>query len=211
MTKTLRDIVSRRIVPVAVIDDAARTAPLVDALRRGGLDGIEITLRTPAALKAISIAAAQSDCCVGAGTVLGVAQADAALAAGAAFIVTPGLDLNVVRHCLDKGVGIIPGVCTPSEVQAAMGAGLELLKFFPAEAMGGVKMLRALCAVYRDVRFMPTGGISPANLGEYLALAGVAACGGSWMVKKSLVAAGDWKAIAELTREAVACAQKAGA
>ena len=210
MRKTLRDLLSGRIVPVAVIDDAADAAPLADALRRGGLAGGEITLRTPAALEALSIAAAHPEFCVGAGTVLTVAQVDAALAAGARFIVTPGFDAQVVRHCRNKGVDVIPGVCTPSEVQAAMEIGLDLLKFFPAEAMGGTRTLKALCSVYRAVRFIPTGGISPANMADYLALDQVAACGGSWMVKKSLIAAGNWNGIAKLTHQAVVDAEKTG-
>ncbi len=211
MTKTLHDALTSRLVPVAVIDDAVHAAPLVDALKRGGLASIEITLRTSAALEAISIAASEADFCVGAGTVLTVEQVDAAVEAGAGFIVAPGFDSKVVRHCLDKGVEVIPGVCTPSEVQAAMGLGLKLIKFFPAEAMGGPKLLKALGSVYREVRFMPTGGISSANLNDYLKLGNVAACGGSWMVKKDLMAAGDWETITRLTREAVACAEGSGA
>lgn len=210
MRKTLRDLLSGRIVPVVTIDDAADTAPLVDALCAGGLAGGEITLRTPAALEAISIAASHPEFCAGAGTVLSVAEVDAALAAGARFIVSPGFDAEVVRHCMEQGVDVIPGVATPSEIQAAMKIGLDLLKFFPAEAMGGIRTLNTLCSVYRSVRFMPTGGISPANLEDYLKLEQVAACGGSWMVQRTLIAAGDWSGITELTRQAVAYAENIG-
>lgn len=210
MKKTLRDLLSKRIVPVVTIDDAADTAPLVDALCQGGLAGGEITLRTPAALEAIAIAGSHPEFCAGAGTVLSVADVDAALAAGARFIVSPGFDVEVVRHCMEQGVDVIPGVATASEIQAAMKIGLDLLKFFPAEALGGLRTLKAFCAVYRNVRFMPTGGISPLNLEDYLKLRQVLACGGSWMVQRTLIAAGDWNGIAELTRQAVVCAENIG-
>ena len=153
-----------RVVPVVTIDDARDAAGLAAALTGGGLPIAEITFRTDAAAEAIAaIRAAQPALLVGAGTVLDVATADRALAAGAEFIVAPGLNPSVVEHCLARGVAVIPGVATPTEIEAALAMSIGLMKFFPAEAMGGVRYLSAFAAPYRGIRFMPTGGINPAT------------------------------------------------
>jgi 2-dehydro-3-deoxyphosphogluconate aldolase/(4S)-4-hydroxy-2-oxoglutarate aldolase len=144
---------------------------------------------------------------VGAGTVLTPQQADEAISAGAKFMVAPGLNPETVRHCQAKNVPILPGVCTPSEIEMGLSLGLDALKFFPAEAVGGVNLLKALTAPYGKVKFVPTGGISAANILDYLAVKNVLACGGSWMVKDDLIAAGNFEKITELTREAVALAK----
>jgi 2-dehydro-3-deoxyphosphogluconate aldolase/(4S)-4-hydroxy-2-oxoglutarate aldolase len=146
---------------------------------------------------------------VGAGTVLTVEQVDAALAAGASFVVTPGFSPRIVDRCLDLGLPIVPGVNSPSQVEMGLERGLNLLKFFPAEASGGIKMLKALHGPYGEVSFMPTGGVEVSNLAAYLALPNVAACGGSWMVKEDLIAAGRFDEIVRLCREAVAIVKAA--
>jgi 2-dehydro-3-deoxyphosphogluconate aldolase / (4S)-4-hydroxy-2-oxoglutarate aldolase len=196
------------VVPVVEIDDAAAAVPLGQALLAGGLPCAEITFRTVAAPDAI--AALRRGCpalLVAAGTILSVEDADAALGAGAAFLVTPGLDAAVIGHATDRGVPILPGVCTPTEIQAARAHGLRVVKLFPAEPVGGVDFVRAVSAPYRDVRFVPTGGISPANLAGYLALPQVIACGGSWMVRPELIAAGDFDEVTRLTRAAIGIAR----
>ena len=193
-----------RLVPVIVINDAKNAVPLAKALCDGGLPCAEVTFRTAAAADAIrAIADAVPDMLLGAGTVLTPAQVDQALAAGAKYIVAPGLNPDVVRYCQEKGVPMLPGVCTPSEVEQGLALGLEALKFFPAEAAGGVNMLKSLAGPYGGVKFMPTGGITPKNLKDYLAVKSVFACGGSWMVKDELIASGDFAQITELTREAL--------
>ena len=170
---------------------------------RAGLPCAEITFRTAAAAAAIAaIAAAVPELRVGAGTVLTVEQAEAALQAGASFIVAPGFDPAVVDFALQRGVPIVPGVCTPTEVTLALARGLSLLKLFPAEAAGGVAYLKALAAPFGAARFVPTGGIGPDNLASYLAVRQVVACGGSWMVTKELIAAGDFDTIGGLACEA---------
>ncbi len=198
------------LVPVVEIPDAALALPLGRALVDAGLPCAEITFRTAAAADAIRIL---RDKCpqllVGAGTVLDIEQADAAIAAGAAFLVAPGFNPGVARHAIARGAQFIPGICTPSEIEAARGLGCHVLKFFPAEAAGGVDFLKAVSGPYRDVRFVPTGGIGPANLAAYLALPQVAACGGSWMVTKQLIATGDFAAIGRLAAEAVALVRAA--
>ncbi|MCA9980688.1 MAG: bifunctional 4-hydroxy-2-oxoglutarate aldolase/2-dehydro-3-deoxy-phosphogluconate aldolase [Anaerolineales bacterium] len=193
------------VVPVVVIDNEADAVPLGRALVAGGLPCAEITLRTPAATAAIRhMAAACPEILLGAGTVLTVAQAEEAVAAGAQFVVTPGFDTAVVTYCLSQNIPIIPGVMTPTEINMALSHGLRLLKFFPAEAAGGVRTLKAISAPYADVKFMPTGGITPANLGDYLALTAVVACGGSWLASHTLLAAGAYEEISALAGQAVA-------
>ena len=193
------------IIPVVVLDDAKDALPLAKVLCEGGLPCAEITFRTEAAEEAIrKISGAYPDMLVGAGTVLNTEQADRALAAGAQFIVSPGLDPELVKHCRRKGVMAIPGVQTPTEIQAAIAMGLNILKFFPAEAAGGLKMIRALAAAFVDAAFMPTGGISEANVRNYLEYERIIACGGSWMVKKDMIAAGEFDRILELVRNAAA-------
>ncbi len=192
------------IVPVIKLERAEDARPLGRALVEGGLPIAEVTFRTAAAPEAIRLLRAEfPELLVGAGTVLRPAQADAALAAGAAFAVTPGFNPRVVDHCLARGLPIVPGVNSPSQVEEALERGLALLKFFPAEASGGVKMLKALHGPYAEVSFLPTGGVEPANLASYLSLSYVAAVGGSWMVKEDLIAGGRYAEVAALCAEAV--------
>ncbi len=192
------------IVPVINIPRPELAVPLCDALAAGGLPQIEVTLRNETALESIrTIKRERPDFPVSAGTVLSCEQVDAALAAGADAIVTPGFNPKVVRHCLDKGAEILPGCVTPAEIEAGLEAGLTVFKFFPAENMGGVQTIRQLCGPYRNVRFVPTGGITLDNLSSYLAFSGVAAVGGSCMAPASMVAAGDFASITALCREAV--------
>lgn len=192
------------VVPVIRLDREEDAVPVCSALAKGGLPIAEITFRTDAAAGAIRrVAAELPDVLPGAGTVVTVAQAEAALEAGAKFIVSPGISEKVVAFCQKAGVPIIPGCVTPSEITLAVEMGLEVVKFFPAEAMGGIKTLKALSAPFPKMRFMPTGGVTPANLREYLALPCVAACGGTWLVKGDPSAAGALDTIESLAREAV--------
>ena len=204
MTDMFEQIGRLGIVPVVAIEDAGDAVALANALVEGGLPVAEITFRTAAAEEAIKrIAAEVPDLLLGAGTVLSVEQAEKAVAAGAGFIVSPGCNPAVVAWCQDKGVPITPGVATPTDIEAALGMGLRVLKFFPAGAYGGIGTLKAMSAPYGMVRFIPTGGVSAANLNEYLSFAKVLACGGSWMVKSDLISAGNFAKIVELTRDAV--------
>jgi 2-dehydro-3-deoxyphosphogluconate aldolase / (4S)-4-hydroxy-2-oxoglutarate aldolase len=204
-------VAALRVIPVVEISRADDAVPLARALVDAGLPCAEITFRTAAAAQAIeAIATSVPDIRVGAGTVVTVAQAEAALAAGATFLVAPGFDPAVVDLALARGVPIIPGVCTPTEICMALSRGLSLLKLFPAEASGGVAYLKALAAPFGGVRFVPTGGIGPDNLAAYLAIKQVIACGGSWMVKKALIAAGEFDTIRTLAGQAraIACAAR---
>jgi 2-dehydro-3-deoxyphosphogluconate aldolase / (4S)-4-hydroxy-2-oxoglutarate aldolase len=187
-----------RLVPVIVIDDSESAAPLAEAIVAGGLSCVEITLRTGGALETIKTMAARPDLTVGAGTVFTVDQAQAAVDLGARFIVSPGMSTTLVDWCLAHKVPVIPGCATPTEIQAAMERGLDTVKFFPAEQLGGVKMLVTLASVFQTMHFMPTGGISASNLLQYLALPQVVACGGSWLVKTEWLRA---KKFAEIRRE----------
>jgi 2-dehydro-3-deoxyphosphogluconate aldolase / (4S)-4-hydroxy-2-oxoglutarate aldolase len=192
------------IIPVISIPKLEHALPLAESLVEGGLPCAEITFRTAAAGESISqIRQRFPDIFLGAGTVLTTAQAGTAINAGAQFIVSPGTNPVVIEYCQSKGVTIFPGVCTPTEVETALSKGIDVLKFFPAEPMGGVKFLQAISAPYRQVRFIPTGGIDPKNLGQYLALPQVLACGGSWMVKPELINAGEFDQIRKLVEEAV--------
>lgn len=192
------------LVPVVVLDKASQAVPLARALQRSGLPIAEVTFRTAAAADAIrAIAAEVPSVLVGAGTVSTVAQVDVAQAAGARFVVTPGFNRRVVERCLELGLPVVPGVNAPGFVEMALEFELRVLKFFPAEASGGVAMLKALAGPYGGVRFMPTGGIGIGNHESYLSLPAVLACGGSWMVEPRLVAAGDFAAVEALSREAV--------
>ncbi len=198
------------VVPVVEVARVQDAVPLARALLEGGLPCAEITFRTASAAQAIeAVATSVPEVCVGAGTVLDKTQAKAALAAGASFLVAPGFDPAVVEFALESDVPIVPGVCTPTEIGMALARGLSLVKLFPAEAAGGVAYLKALAAPYGNVRFVPTGGIGPDNLAAYLAIRQVIACGGSWMVKKDLVAAGAFDAIRELALQARAIAAAA--
>lgn len=192
------------LVPVVKLDREEDALPLAQALCEGGLPCAEITFRTQAAEGAIRrIAQAFPEMLVGAGTVLTPEQADCAARAGAKFIVSPGLNPRVVSHCLEQGYPVIPGCATPSELEQALELGLRTVKFFPAEAAGGLPMIKAMAAPYPQVMFMPTGGIGPANLTEYLSFPKVLACGGSWMVKDTLIREGRFEEIRRLTQEAV--------
>ncbi len=198
---------AKRIVPVVVVDRAEQAEPLAEALLRGGLAVMEITFRTAAAAEAIRrIAARYPEVCVGAGTLLTAEQIARAADAGASFGVAPGFNPANVKRARELGLPFVPGVMTPSEIEAAMALGLQTLKFFPAEAAGGVAMLKALAGPYAHtgVKFVPTGGISARNMAGYLALPVVAAIGGSWMVEKTLVTEARWDEVARLTREALA-------
>lgn len=191
------------IIPVVVLDDAKDAEPLAKALCEGGLPCAEVTFRTAAAEESIRIMSSKyPDMLVGAGTVLTTEQVDRAVAAGAKFIVSPGLNPEVVKYCQEKNIPITPGIQTPTEIEMALSLGLTTVKFFPAEPAGGLKMIKALAAPYVNVTFMPTGGISAANVREYLGFNKIIACGGSWMVKKDLVQAGDYETITNMVKEA---------
>lgn len=204
MNETLKKLGEYGIVPVVVLNDSKDAAPLADALCEGGLACAEVTFRTEAAAESIKIMSENHpEMMVGAGTVLTVEQVDEAVAAGAKFIVSPGLNPEVVKYCLDKNIPITPGVVTPSEMEQAIELGLNLVKFFPAEPSGGLAMIKAVAAPYTMLKFMPTGGINPNNVKEYLKDDKIFACGGSWMVKGNLVDEGNFDEIKKLTKEAV--------
>ena len=198
------------VVPVVVIEDASDAVPVARALVAGGLPIVEITLRTGAALEAIgSVAADVPEAHVGAGTVLSEEQARTAVAAGARFIVSPGLHDGVVSAANELSVPIVPGVSTASEVQRAWNLGLRVLKYFPASLAGGIPMLKALSAVFRDVEFIPTGGISAKNLRDHLEVPSVIACGGSWLTPSSAIGSGAFDEITRLAAEANSIANQA--
>ena len=203
MSEILQRLAAHRLVPVVVIDDAAHADALAQALVDGGLPVAEVTFRTAAAADAIRAIAARGDVLVGAGTVLTPQQVDAAVAAGASYVVSPGTSRAVVERCQEHGILALPGAVTATEVQAALELGLTTVKFVPAGTSGGAKAVAALAAPFGDVGFVPTGGIGPANLAEYLALPSVRAVGGSWMVPRDLIRAGDLDAVRDLTAEAV--------
>jgi len=197
------------IIPVIEIDDSKDALPLAQALIAGGLPIAEITFRTEAAQKAIlSIAENMPQMVVGAGTVLNIEQAKQAIAARARFIVSPGFTPMVVRWCLEQGIPVFPGVATPSEIIQAIDYGLEVVKFFPAEALGGIKFLKALSGPFKQVRFIPTGGINAENLPGYLDLPEVLACGGSWITPKKLIRSGHFAEITQLCIAATNLIQK---
>jgi len=200
----LQRIKTHRLLPVIQIDEADQARGLAEALGSGGLPVAEITLRTLAAERAMDIIAREyPDLLLGAGTVSTVAQVDAVVDAGAQFVVTPGFNPAVVARCMSIDMPVIPGVCTPTDVEAALAYGMDVLKFFPAEAAGGRAMIKALGGPYGDVSLIPTGGIDPGNLGDYLALPNVIACGGSWMVARDLIGRGDFATIAKEVSKAV--------
>ncbi len=197
-----------RVLPVVTIDDVDHALPLATALVDGGLTVIEITLRTPAAIEAIRrVAAGVPDAVVGAGSVMSAADAVAALDAGARFLVSPGFDDGVVETAEAHGVRAIPGIATATELQRASNAGVDVVKVFPAEVVGGTALIEALSAVWPRMRFVPTGGISPSTAAGYLALPSVLAVGGSWMVPKAALAAGDWTTVVRAAADAVAFAE----
>ena len=192
------------IIPVIKIDDPKSAVPLGKALLDGGLPIAEVTFRTEAAEEAIGVISKEyPQLLVGAGTVLTEAQVDRAVIAGAKFIVSPGLNTEVVKYCIDRDIPIVPGCCTPSDIEKALSFGLKVVKFFPAEASGGLNMLKAISAPYSMVKFIPTGGIHPGNLNDYLAFNRVLACGGSWMVKDELIKQGSFDEITRLCSETI--------
>lgn len=201
---TLSVLSTACLVPVVVLDDAADADALAAALVAGGLPVAEVTFRTAAAQDSIRAMSARGDILVGAGTVLTVEQVDQAVAAGASYVVSPGLSRAVVERCREHGVLALPGAVTATEIQAALELGLTTVKFFPAGTSGGAAAIAALAAPFGDVTFVPTGGIGPKNLHEYLSIPSVAAVGGSWMVPRERVKAGDFAGITALTAEAVA-------
>ncbi|GIG40208.1 bifunctional 4-hydroxy-2-oxoglutarate aldolase/2-dehydro-3-deoxy-phosphogluconate aldolase [Cellulomonas phragmiteti] len=205
-TSVLDRLAAHRLVPVVVIDDAQDADALGAALVAGGLPVAEVTFRTPAAADAIRVLRARGDVLVGAGTVLTAAQVDQAVAAGADYVVSPGTSRAVVERCAEHGVLALPGAVTATEVQAALELGVTTVKFFPAGASGGAAAVAALAAPFGGVRFVPTGGIGPADLADYLALPAVAAVGGSWMVPRDLVRAGGTAAVRTLVADAVTLA-----
>ncbi|GAA3796354.1 bifunctional 4-hydroxy-2-oxoglutarate aldolase/2-dehydro-3-deoxy-phosphogluconate aldolase [Cellulomonas soli] len=203
---TLLALRTARLVPVVVLDDWRSADPLAAALVAGGLPVAEVTFRTAAAEDSIRAMADRGDMLVGAGTVLSAAQVDRAVDAGASYVVSPGLSAEVVERCRERGVLALPGAVSATEIQAALELGLTTVKFFPAGTSGGAPAIAALAAPFGDLAFVPTGGIGPGNLHEYLAIPAVAAVGGSWMVPRDAVRAGDFDTVTRLTAEAVALA-----
>ena len=204
MSDIVKQIEDLKVVPVVAIQNLDDAERLADALTAGGIACAEITLRTEVGLPAIELLAKRSGFLVGAGTVHNADQAAAVIDAGAKFVVAPGFNPKTVAKCIDKDVPIFPGTSSPTDLEMAMEFGLDIVKFFPAEAMGGVKTLKAFHGPYHTIRFMPTGGVSMANLRDYLSLPYVIGCGGSWMAKGDLIAAGRFDEITRLAKETVA-------
>ena len=192
-----------KVIPVITVEDSEKIQPLVDALCSGGVPCAEITLRTDTALESISKVSGRDDLLLGAGTVHSIEQAKAAADAGARFIVTPGFNPKTVSWCLGNQIPVFPGISSPTDLEMALDFGLSIVKFFPAEAIGGIKTLKAFAGPYGSMRFIPTGGIGPGNLADYLSIPQVIACGGSWMVKGNLLDEGRFDEIQRLTREAI--------
>jgi 2-dehydro-3-deoxyphosphogluconate aldolase/(4S)-4-hydroxy-2-oxoglutarate aldolase len=204
MDEILKKIGELRLVPVVKIEDSRNAVPLGQALRDGNLPIAEITYRTDAAEEAIRILTAElPEILVGAGTVLTMDQVKSAVGAGARFVVAPGFNPKVVDYCLEHNITIIPGVNNPSQIERALESRIEVVKFFPAEASGGIPFLKAVAAPYSGIQFLPTGGINLQNMMSYLSFSRVIACGGSWMVKSDLISAGKFQDIKRLSREAV--------
>jgi 2-dehydro-3-deoxyphosphogluconate aldolase/(4S)-4-hydroxy-2-oxoglutarate aldolase len=208
MQEVIRRIGELQIIPVVSIDDAASAPAMADALIAGGLPIAEITFRTEAAEKSIRALATRKELLVGAGTVLTVDTVKRAVDAGAKFIVSPGFSPKVVGWCVSNKVAITPGTATPTDIEMALDHGIEVVKFFPSEPLGGVKTLKMIAAPYGMMRFIPTGGIDATKLEEYLKFDKVLACGGSWMVGKDLLSGKQWARVTELTSQAVQIAQR---
>lgn len=205
MNEVIKKLGSFGIVPVVVLNDAKDAKPLAKALCEGGLACAEVTFRTDAAEESIRVMTQEyPDMLVGAGTVLSVEQVKRAVLAGAKFIVSPGLNKEIVQYCLDHDIPVCAGACTPTEMGQVLDMGLDFVKFFPAEPMGGLKFIKAVAAPFTMLKFMPTGGINAENVRDYLAYDKILCCGGSWMVKGSLIDAGEFDKIRELTKEAAA-------
>lgn len=203
MNKVLEEIGKIGIIPIVVINDKSKSKDLANALIKGGLSCAEVTFRTDAAEDSIKIMAKEyPNLLVGAGTVLTIEQVERAVGAGAKFIVSPGFNPKVVSYCIKNNYPVCPGIMTPSELEAALDMGLNVVKFFPAEQAGGLKMIKAMSAPYTMMKFMPTGGINAVNVKDYLAFDKILACGGSWMVKGDLIKDGKFEEIEKLTKEA---------
>lgn len=208
MAELIHSLQAKRVVPLVQSDDPKTALKISEALLEGGLDVLEVVLRTDAAFDCLeAIAKEFPKAHVGAGTVLSANQSKEVIRRGASFIVSPGLDTASVKVANDAGIPILPGIATATELQQAWNMGLRTVKLFPASLVGGPKILKALSSVFRDVRFMPTGGVSAANLNEYLAVPAVLACGGSWLTPKTAIEAGDFGAITKLAKDAIAIAQ----
>ncbi|MGI5965852.1 MULTISPECIES: bifunctional 4-hydroxy-2-oxoglutarate aldolase/2-dehydro-3-deoxy-phosphogluconate aldolase [Anaerotruncus] len=204
MNEILKKLSQIGIVPVIKIDDVEKAVPLAKALKEGGLPCAEVTFRTAQGEEAIRrIAKEVPDVLVGAGTVLTTEQVDRAIAAGAKFIVSPGLNPKVVAYCIEKGIPVTPGCANPSDIEAAIELGLDVVKFFPAEQAGGLAYIKAISAPYPNLKFMPTGGVNEKNLGDYLGFEKILCCGGSWMVKADLINDGKFDEITRLAKQAV--------
>ena len=203
MTEMMKQLQKIGIIPVVVLNDVKDALPLAERLMKGGLPCAEVTFRTAAAEESIRLMAKEfPDMIVGAGTVLPTDQAARAIDAGSKFVVSPGFNPKVTEYVLKKGVPMTPGVCTPTEIEAAMSLGLDVLKFFPAEPSGGLGMIKAVCAAYVTLHILPTGGITANNVRDYLKYDRIVACGGSWMVNGKLIAEGKFDEIENLVREA---------
>lgn len=208
MTAVVERLRKNRLIPVIVIDDPRQAVPLARALEEGGLPCAEITFRTPRALEALEkISAECPNVLVGAGTVLTPAQAADAHHAGAKFVVAPGFGAAMVDYCIENAIPVFPGVATPTELEFALNRGLSVLKFFPAESLGGIAYLKAMSAPYGDVEFLPSGGIGASNIAAYLSNPRVVACGGSWMAPADWIRAGQFDRIRDEVRKSVAAAQ----
>jgi len=210
MSKLITSLEKKRVVPLVQSDDPRTALKISEALLEGGLDVLEVVLRTDAALDCLeAIAKEFPDAHVGAGTVLNADQSKEVIRRGASFIVSPGLDPASVDVAKEAKLPILPGISTATELQTAWNLGLRTVKLFPASLVGGPKMIKALSSVFRDVRFMPTGGVSTANLQDYLAVPAVLACGGSWLTPKDAIDAGEFGAITKLAQEAIDIVQGA--
>ncbi len=205
----LEQLASHRLVPVIALQDAAHAAPLAEALLAGGLPVAEVTFRTAAAAESIKIMSGYPDLLVGAGTVLKIDQVKQAVDNGATYIISPGFNPKVVGYCVENGITVTPGISNPTDIEMALDHGLTAVKFFPAEAMGGLKTLKAIAAPYGMMKFIPTGGITEKNLLEYLAFPKVIACGGSWMVPTDKIAEGKMDEVTALIASAVQLAKQA--
>ena len=204
MKKIIKELSLYGIVPVVKIERVEDALPLAKALCDGGLPIAEVTFRTPCAKEAIKkMKEAYPQMIIGAGTVLNAKQVDDAIEAGSEFIVSPGLNAKTVQYCLDKNIPILPGCATPSDMERAIELGLEVVKFFPAEANGGIKAIKAMSAPYGDLKFMPTGGVNTNNLNDYLSFDKIIACGGTWMVSNDLIDNQQWEEITRITKEAI--------
>ncbi len=194
---------SLKLIPVVALESADDAEPLAGALCEAGLPCAEITLRTEAGLDSIRALSNRNDFLLGAGTVHSVEQAQASVEAGAQFIVTPGFNPRTVAWCVENNVPIFPGIATPTDLEMALEHGLSVVKFFPAETLGGVRTLKVFSGPYGEVRFIPTGGINAVNVAGYLQLPNVLACGGSWMVNPELQRGGRWNEVTRLTAESI--------